>query len=69
MEYRLIAYLATHKGSVVPAIELASHVQGRDDDSAKNAIEAMVARIRRKTSPDSIQNRRGFGYLLLDDRQ
>jgi two-component system OmpR family response regulator len=69
MEYRLIAYLAMHKGSVVPAIELASHVQGRDDDSAKNAIEAMVARIRRKTSPDSIQNRRGFGYLLLDDRQ
>jgi two-component system OmpR family response regulator len=69
MEYRLIAYLATHKGSVVPAIELASHVQGRDDDSAKNAIEAMVARIRRKTAPDSIQNRRGFGYLLLDDRQ
>jgi two-component system OmpR family response regulator len=69
MEYRLIAYLATHKGSVVPAIELASHVQGRDDDSAKDAIEAMVARIRRKTAPDSIQNRRGFGYLLLDDRQ
>jgi DNA-binding response OmpR family regulator len=69
MEYRLIAYLASRKGTVVPAIELASHVQGRDDDSAKNAIEAMVTRIRRKTAPDSIQNRRGFGYLLADEPQ
>jgi two-component system, OmpR family, response regulator len=69
MEYRLIAYLATRKGTTVPAIELAAHVQGRDDDSAKNAIEAMVTRIRRKTSPDSIQNRRGFGYLLADESE
>jgi DNA-binding response OmpR family regulator len=67
MEYRLIAYLASHKGKTVPAIELATHVQGRDDDAAKNAIEAMVTRIRKKTAADSIQNRRGFGYLLADD--
>jgi two-component system, OmpR family, response regulator len=69
MEYRLIAYLATHKGTVVPAVQLAAHVQGRADDSAKNAIEAMVTRIRKKTSADSIQNRRGFGYLLSDKPQ
>jgi two-component system OmpR family response regulator len=66
MEYRLIAYLASHRGLAVPAIELASHVQGREDDAGKNAVEAMVARIRRKTAPDSIQNRRGFGYCLMD---
>lgn len=69
MEYRLIAYLATRKGTVVPAIELASHIQGREDDSAKNAIEALVTRIRRKTAPEAIQNRRGFGYLLADEPQ
>jgi two-component system OmpR family response regulator len=69
MEYRLIAYLATRKGAVVSAIELAAHVQGREDDAAKNAIEAMVTRIRRKTAPESIQNRRGFGYVLTDDPQ
>ena len=51
----------------MPAIELATQVQGRDDDAAKNAIEAMVTRIRRKTAPDSIQNRRGFGYSLVDE--
>jgi len=26
----------------------------------------MVTRLRRKTDPVSIQNRRGFGYLLAD---
>lgn len=67
MEYRLVAYLASRKGQTVPAIELATHVQGRDDDAAKNAIEAIVTRLRKKTAPDSIQNRRGFGYLLADD--
>lgn len=69
MEYRLIAYLAARRGSVVPAIELATHVQGREDDAAKNAIEAMVTRLRKKTAPESIQNRRGFGYLLPDEPQ
>jgi len=66
MEYRLIAYLLNRKGQTVSAIELATHVQGRDDDTAKNAIEAMVTRLRKKTAPNSIQNRRGFGYLLAD---
>jgi len=65
-EYSLIAYLATNNGAVVPAIQLAVHVQGRQDDSAKNAVEAMVTRIRKKTAADAIQNRRGFGYTLMD---
>lgn len=65
-EFRLVAYLATHKGAVVPAVELAFHIQGRQDESAKNAVEAMVTRIRRKTASDAILNRRGFGYVLSD---
>jgi len=68
-EYRLIAFLAANKGSVVPATQLAAHVHGREDNSAKNAIEAMVTRIRKKTAANSIQNRRGFGYLLSDEPQ
>lgn len=69
MEFRLIAYLAARKGHAVTAIELANHVQGRDDDQAKNAIEAMVTRLRKKTAPESIQNRRGFGYLLEESME
>lgn len=66
-EYSLLAYLATNKGTVVPAVQLAAHVQERDDEAAKNAVEAIVTRIRKKTAPDAIQNRRGFGYLLSDE--
>jgi len=68
-EYRLIAYLAAHKNTVVSAVELAARVQGKEDDYAKNAVEAMITRIRKKTAPTSIQTRRGFGYMLSDDRQ
>lgn len=67
MEYRLLAYLASRKGQTVPAIDLAAHVQGRDDDTAKNAVEAMVARLRKKTEASAIENRRGFGYVLPDE--
>jgi len=35
-----------------------------DDDAAKNAVEAMVARLRKKTGSDAIETRRGFGYVL-----
>lgn len=69
MEYRLLSYLVSRPGQAVSAMELATHVQGRDDDAAKNAIEAMVTRLRKKTAPDSIQNRRGFGYLITGDAE
>jgi two-component system, OmpR family, response regulator len=51
-------------GQVVSPLELATHVQGRDDDNAKNAVEAMIGRIRRKTYPEAIITRRGFGYEI-----
>ncbi len=69
LEYRMIAYLIGQKGRVVSPLELAHHVQGRDDDSAKNAVEAMVARLRRKTAPEAIETRRGFGYVLADESE
>lgn len=67
LEYRMMAYLIDHKNEVVSPIELANHVQGRDDDNAKNAVEAMIARLRRKTAPDAIRTKRGFGYFLTDE--
>jgi DNA-binding response OmpR family regulator len=63
-EYRAVVLLMSDPQAVISAYDLARHVQGRDDDSAKNAVEAMVKRIRRKTAPDAIQTRRGFGYTL-----
>ncbi|WP_077962742.1 response regulator transcription factor [Ensifer adhaerens] len=66
LEYRMLALLVERKGQVVTPLELASHVQGRDDDAAKNAVEAMIARLRRKTESGAIETRRGFGYVLPD---
>lgn len=66
LEYRLIQLLASAPGRVFDPIEIARHVQGRDDDAAKNSVEAMIARLRRKTDPGAIETRRGFGYLLPD---
>ncbi|HEV7309416.1 response regulator transcription factor [Ensifer sp.] len=66
LEYRMLALFVARKGEVVTQLELASHVQGRDDDAAKNAVEAMIARLRRKTEGGAIETRRGFGYVLPD---
>ncbi|MCM2401371.1 response regulator transcription factor [Rhizobium sp. S153] len=68
LEYRLLQLLASAPGRVFDPIEIAHHVQGRDDDAAKNAVEAMITRLRRKTDPEAIETRRGFGYLLPDNQ-
>lgn len=64
LEFRLIDYLAHNPERAVPAGELAEHLYGVADSSDANAIEALVARLRRKLGADTIETRRGFGYLL-----
>lgn len=64
MEYRLLSHLVRQAGRIVSHMDIANHVHGRDDDGARNAVEALVARIRRKTASDAIETRRGFGYLI-----
>jgi DNA-binding response OmpR family regulator len=64
LEYRLLDYLAHQQGRTVSAGELADHLHGADGAVDANAIEALVARIRRKIGRDLIETRRGFGYVL-----
>lgn len=66
-EFRALACLASGKGASVSAAELAFAVQGREDDNARNSVEVMINRLRRKLGPDIIMTRRGFGYFLADD--
>lgn len=66
LEYRMLDYLAHQKGRVVSASELAEHLHGADGAADANAIEALVARLRRKIGADIIQTRRGFGYALSE---
>jgi DNA-binding response OmpR family regulator len=64
MEYRLLDYLMHHAGRAVSQIELTEHVYGQDFERESNAIEVLVARLRRKLGADTIKTRRGFGYFM-----
>ena len=64
LEYRLLDYLAHNPARAGPAGELAEHLYGTADTGDANAIEALVARLRRKLGAETIETRRGFGYLL-----
>jgi DNA-binding response OmpR family regulator len=64
LEYRLLAYLIHQQGRVVSSAELLEHLYGDGDSREANALEAVIARLRRKVGADTIETRRGFGYVL-----
>lgn len=63
-EYRLVAYLMLNKGRVVPQQELAEHLQSVHFERESNAVEVLIARVRRKLPNALIETRRGFGYIV-----
>jgi two-component system OmpR family response regulator len=67
LEYRLLAYLAHHKGRVVSRTELVEHLYDQDFDRDSNTIEVFVGRIRKKLGVNAIQTLRGLGYRLAED--
>jgi two-component system, OmpR family, response regulator len=67
LEYRAVAYLMHNIGRVVTQGELSEHIHGSIDAYDSNAIEALIARIRRKIGGDIIKTRRGFGYTIEED--
>jgi len=64
LEYRLLSYLILHRDRVIPVTELLDHLYGDDDAREANALEAVVARLRRKLGAAVIETRRGFGYRI-----
>src|SRR6056297_2059134 len=64
LEYRLLAYLMLHRDRVVPPTELLEHLYGDEDAREANALEAVIARLRRKLGAGVIGTRRGFGYFI-----
>lgn len=64
LEFRLLDCLAHQPGRAISAGELAEHLYGVAEDADNNAIEAIVARLRKKFGPEVIRTRRGFGYLV-----
>ena len=63
-EYRLLSYLAHHKGEVMSRTDLVEHLYDQDFDRDSNTIEVFVGRLRKKLGVDLIQTVRGLGYLL-----
>ena len=53
-----------HRDRVIAPTELLEHLYGDDDAREVNALEAVIARLRRKLGAGVIETRRGFGYAL-----
>ncbi|MCK9194486.1 MAG: response regulator transcription factor [Nevskia sp.] len=64
LEFRCLDYLAHQPGRAVPAGEIAEHLYGIGEDGDVNAIEALIARLRRKLGAELIETQRGYGYRL-----
>ena len=64
LEFRLLRYLVHNRGRVVGQSELAEHVYESDREPDSNALEALVARLRRKVGAETITTRRGQGYMV-----
>ena len=65
-EFRLLSYMALHKGRVISRTELVEHIYDQDFDRDSNTIEVFVGRLRRKIGTDRIETVRGLGYRLAD---
>lgn len=65
-EFRLISYLAMHRGRVISRTELVEHIYDQDFDRDSNTIEVFVGRLRRKIGTDRIETVRGLGYRLVN---
>lgn len=64
LEYRALAYLLHNQDRIVSQTELSEHVHGSGDAYDSNALEALIARIRRKIGGEVIKTRRGYGYMI-----
>lgn len=64
LEFRLLSYLLLNRERTVSPGEILEHLYGTDDGREANALEAIIARLRRKLGAETIQTRRGFGYQL-----
>ncbi len=66
-EFRLLACLLRHQGSVLSRTQLLQHVWGRGYTGQAQVVETYVSYLRRKLhrlGPPLIHTRRGVGYLL-----
>jgi two-component system OmpR family response regulator len=63
-EYRLLEYLALHRGEVVTRTTLYEHLFDENESSLSNLLDVYVSNLRRKLGHELITTRRGHGYSI-----
>ena len=65
-EFKLVSYLVHRRGQVISQLAITEHIYNQDYERDSNAVEVLVARVRKRLGADVIKTRRGFGYALGD---
>lgn len=63
-EFKLLEYLALHRGKVVSRTELYDHLFDDREDTSSNLLDVYVSNLRKKLGADLIETRRGVGYVI-----
>jgi DNA-binding response OmpR family regulator len=63
-EFRLLRYFMLNPGKPLSKTRLTEHIYDQDFDLDSNIIEVYVRRLREKLGSDSIETRRGQGYVF-----
>jgi two-component system OmpR family response regulator len=63
-EFKLVSYLVHRRGQVVSQLEITEHIYNQDYERDSNAVEVLVARVRKRLGTDVVRTKRGFGYAL-----
>lgn len=63
-EYRILEYLALHRGEVVSRTALLDHLADENNDSLSNLVDVHIFSLRKKLGRDFIKTRRGLGYVI-----
>lgn len=66
-EFKLVSYLVHRRGQVITQLDITEHIYHQDYERESNAVEVLVARVRKRLGADVIKTRRGFGYALGDN--
>ena len=63
-EYRVLEFLALHRGKVISRDQLFVHLADATEDTGSNLLDVHVFNIRKKLGADLITTRRGHGYCI-----
>jgi two-component system OmpR family response regulator len=67
LELRLVMHLLHHRNQVVSQLDLTDHLYDQAADRDPNAVEQLVARVRKRLGAEVIETRRGFGYIIAEE--